>query len=133
MAEVLSGIGGLFGGGAGGLLSPDGAMNNLQQMQQSFGMIKPGEKANPLLKTPLMLSPENYKAMETLKDKATRQNPFSSIMSDPTYAIMQGMQQRANQNLQNAMPMMKLAQPGQPAQIQQQDLMSLLNNLGGGY
>ena len=114
MAEVLSGIGSLFGTG-----------QNLQQMQQGFGMIKPGETANPLLKTPLVLSPQNYQAMEQAK------NPYSINQDLQTAApLMQNILKNAQQN---KLSPMQLSAPGQMSSIQQQDLMSLLRNLGGGY
>jgi hypothetical protein len=111
MAEVLSG---LLGGG-----------NPLQQMQQDFGMINSQQQANPLLKTPLVLSPENYKKMETAK---TQQQQF-----DVNKAILNNVNQQAQTNLKNAMPMIKLAPMQQSTQIQQTNLMDILRNLGGGY
>jgi hypothetical protein len=111
MAEVLSG---LFGGG-----------NPLQQMQQGFGMINPQEQANTSLKTPLVLSPQNYQAMETAKKQ---QQQF-----DVNKAILNNVKEQAQTNLKNAMPMMTLAPRQQPAQIQQTNLMDILRNLGGGY
>jgi hypothetical protein len=114
MAEVLSGLGSLFGGG-----------NSLQQMQQQFGMIKPGEQANPMLKTPLMLSPENYNRMEDAKKQAQQ--------FDTNKALLNSVNQQAQLNLKNAMPMMQMSPMRQPTQMQQINLMDLLKNIGGGY
>lgn len=116
MSDVLSGIGSLFGP------SPN---EQLQQMQQQFGMIKPGEKANQNLSTPLVLSPQNYQAMEQAKNPSAIQNFFQNYQE-------QSKALNALRPQQKPLQMQPMQTQVSMPQIQQQDLVSLLQSLGGG-
>lgn len=115
MGAVLSGLGSLLG------QSPN---EQLQQMQQQFGMIKPGEKANQNLSTPLVLSPQNYQAMEQAKNPSAIQNFFQNYQ-EQSKALNEKRPQQAPLQMQPRQSQVPMPQ------IQQQDLVSLLQLLGG--
>lgn len=110
MAEVLSGITSLFGGGA----NPSTATG---ASVMGKGLLKPDILAGV---QDLGIKPQDS------QDKTT--NP---IFSESTIKLMDGVKEQAQKNLQTAMPMMQLHHAPQQPQIQQLDLVNLLRTLGG--
>ena len=104
MAEVLAGLGSLFGGAA--------------------------TSATPTMMGTGLLQPDILKQTAELTGASKKENP---IFSAPTNALLTSVNQNAQQNLKNAMPMMQLNPMQQQAQIQQTNLMDLLRSIGGGY
>lgn len=103
MAEVLAGLGSLFGGAA--------------------------TSATPTMMGTGLLQPDILKQTSELTGASKKENP---IFSSSTNALLNHINNQAQQNLKNRMPMMNLSQVQQPQTIQQMDLATLLQNLGRG-
>jgi|GEM_PF-7080229 len=117
----------------GQFFNPPSPTQGLQEMQQNFGMVNPGDPANVNAKTPLVLSPENYQKMETLKKDAG--SPGGQIQN--FFDAYKKQQEAANKNKPQqaqvvAPGLTPMPAPGPLPQIPQQDLMGLLALLGGG-
>jgi hypothetical protein len=138
MAEVLAGIGSLFGAGGAGAASTGAGLGVNTAIAQ------------PTIPTSVMPLSQQIVSMQ----QPTLTNPMDTIKKGPSLGVdtslSLGQKPSYNfeQDLQNAAPLMQnilktaqqnklspiqLSAPGQMSSIQQQDLMSLLRNLGGGY
>lgn len=133
MAEVLAGIGSLFGAGGAGAASTGAGLGVNTAMVQ------------PTIPTSVMPLSQQIASMQ----QPTLTNPMTTLKSGPTLGVDTSIkipQQQQSQALLDTLrqefagytpkqseplKMMQLQQPGQLSSIQQQDLMALLKNLGG--
>ena len=142
MAEVLAGIGGLFGSGAGAATAAPtlGVATSMPQIAIPSSVLplsqQIGNMQQPLLTNPMSAikqGPSLGVDTSIAKPELVQTTESNPIFSDSTRALLSVVNTNAQQNLKNAMPWMQLAARQQPAQIQQTDLMSILKNLGGNY
>lgn len=138
MAEVLAGIGSLFGAGGAGAASTGAGLGVNTAMAQ------------PTIPTSVMPLSQQIASMQ----QPTLTNPMTTLKSGPTLGVdtSLALQQKPSYNFeqdllnsaplmqnilqtqkQNKLSPMQLSAPGQLSQIQQINLMDLLRNLGGGY
>jgi hypothetical protein len=112
MAEVLSSLGSLFGSA--------GATGAANSAVMGKGLLQPDilAQAKDLTQGSGGFGPANPTT-----------NP---IFSQSTMDQLKNVNDRAQQNLRNAMPMMNLGPAQQQQPIQQMDLAALLRTLGGG-
>lgn len=124
MAEVLAGIGGLFGTeGLGGLFGAGG------------GVAGQVATTTPNVMGKGLLQPDILSQAKDLTQGSGGFGPIEKkpnpIFSDSTGALIGQINRQAEANLKNALPMMRLSQMQQPQAIQQMDLAALLRSLGG--
>ena len=124
MAEVLAGLGSLFGAeGLGGLFGAgSGAAGQV-------ATTTPSVMGKGLLQPDILSQVKDL----TATDVAKKPDLLQTLFSDPNKKLIQDINEQAKLNIQNAMKPMPLAQMQQPAQIQQVNLMDILKNMGGGY
>lgn len=139
MADILSGLGSLFG--SSDTINPStslGVNTNMPQMmvpnsvmplsQQIANMSKPN-LVNPMTVT--KQGPSLGVDTTIKKPELQQMKESMPIFSDSTTALLSQINKQAEANLKNALPMMRLSQMQQPQAIQQMDLAALLRSLGG--